>query len=551
MLSRVEHVERVDGCDSMKRIFVSSVQKEFAKVRKQFKRFMSKNPAYRRLFETFVFEEDVVACDRRTDELYIEELRKCDIYVGLIGNEYGYEDAEGVSPTEREFDEATQLGLTRLMFVLGKNNDGRSVKEIAFLKKVSDSLIRARCEDESELLPEIIDGLDNLLLEQGAYRVGPYDASLCEGATLDDIDDDKIEWFVDRARRLRNADIEEGMSTQSVLKHLKLLSDKDGGLTNAAILLFGKNPQRFHISSEVKCVQWYGTERHKPMLSYQIYKGSLFDMADEAVAFVLSKLNLHVGTRESGAQAEREYEIPASAVAEAIINAIVHRDYSSSGSVQIELYADRLVVRNPGKINPALTKAELFMEHSSYPNNCLIADQMYQTKHIEKFGTGFTDLLYSCRKAGLADPVVDDSRSEFVLTIKRNPIEAGGKETTNKQQIKKIKNSDIVALIIENPTLSIEKLANKQQITVSALRTKIESFKRSGILKREGSRKNGRWVFTSKFGGCSADGDALIKEDMEFDRDLLDRVQGYADSRGIPVSVAIHELIASSVKDEP
>ena len=274
-------------------------------------------------------------------------------------------------------------------------------------------------------------------------------------------------------------------------------------------------------------------------------------MADEAITFVRSKLNLHVGTRESGAQAEREYEIPASAVAEAIINAIAHRDYSSSGSVQIELYADRLVMRNPGKINPALTKAQLYMEHSSYPNNCLIADQLYQTKHIEKFGTGFTDLLYSCRKAGLADPVVDDSRSEFVLTIKRNPIEVGGKETTNKRQIKKIKSSDIVALIIENPTLSIEKLAKKQQITVSALRTKIESFKRAGILKREGSRKSGRWVFTSKFGGCSADGDALIKEDMEFDRDLLGRVQGYADSRGIPVSVAIHEIIAGSVKDEP
>ena len=67
--------------DSMKRIFISSVQKEFAKVRKQIKRFMSRNQAYRRYFDTFVFEEDIVACDRRADELYIDELRKCDIAV--------------------------------------------------------------------------------------------------------------------------------------------------------------------------------------------------------------------------------------------------------------------------------------------------------------------------------------------------------------------------------------------------------------------------------------------------------------------------------------
>jgi predicted HTH transcriptional regulator len=185
-----------------------------------------------------------------------------------------------------------------------------------------------------------------------------------------------------------------------VLKHLKLYSSgMNGGLTNSAILLFGREPQRFCISSEIKCVQWYGQERHKPMLSYQIYKGTLFDMADAAVAFVLSKLDLRVGTRDNCIEADREYEIPSSAVAEAIINAVAHRDYVSSGSVQVELFSDRLVVRNPGTINPALTKKDLFIEHASYPNNSLIADQLYQTKHIEKFGTGLTDLIEDCRKA--------------------------------------------------------------------------------------------------------------------------------------------------------
>ena len=104
------------GCDVARakrmslRIFISSVQKEFAEERRLLKRYISKNPVYRRFFDTFVFEEDVVAADRRTDEVYLEELGKCDIYIGLIGREYGFEDAEGVSPTEREFDEATRLG---------------------------------------------------------------------------------------------------------------------------------------------------------------------------------------------------------------------------------------------------------------------------------------------------------------------------------------------------------------------------------------------------------------------------------------------------------
>ena len=526
----------------MKRIFISSVQKEFAAARHNLKRYISKDPALRRVFDTFVFEEDVVASDRRADEVYISEIGKSDIYLGLIGNEYGYEDAEGVSPTEREYDEATRLGLPRLIFVLGRNDGARATKEAAFLKKISAAQIRSKCDDIDELILEIYASLHGLLMDQGVFRLQPFDSSICQGATLEDIDDKKIAWFVERARRLRNADLEEGMPTESVLKHLKLISDKSGELTNAAILLFGKDPQRYHISSEIKCVQWYGTERYKPMLSYQIYKGTLFDMADDALSFVLSKLNLRVGTRDAGAEADREYEIPVSAVAEAIINAVAHRDYSSSGSVQVELFSDRLVVRNPGTINPALTKEELFEEHSSYPNNCLIADQLYQTKHIEKFGTGFTDLLYSCRKAGLEDPIVDDSRSEFTVTIKRANV-------ADKKQIKEVKDSEIILLLLENPTLSIEKLANKQQITVSALRTRINKFKDCGILKREGARKNGRWVLTPKFGGCAADGGVLLSEQFEFDKDIVAKVQSYADSRGIPVSIAISELLEAGVKD--
>ena len=90
----------------MKRIFISSVQKEFADERRLLKRYISKNPAYKRLFDTFVFEEDVVATDRRTDQVYLDELGRCDIYIGLIGNEYGYEDDENRELYYTEYDAA-------------------------------------------------------------------------------------------------------------------------------------------------------------------------------------------------------------------------------------------------------------------------------------------------------------------------------------------------------------------------------------------------------------------------------------------------------------
>ena len=536
----------------MRRLFISSVQREFARERKLLKQYISKNPAYKRLFDAFVFEEDVVATDRSADEVYLDELAKCDVYIGLVGNDYGNEDANGVSPTEKEYDEATRLGLPRLMFVLGRDDGNRHPKEQAFLRKISDSLIRARCEDASTLLLEIYASLDGLLVEEGAFNVGPFDAAICNGASLTDIDEDKVRWFVKRARALRNADLDESMPVRDILVHLKLMASQNDVLTNAAILLFGKDPQRFHISSEIKCAQWYGAERKKPILSYQIYKGNLFDMADKAIAFVLSHLNRRVGTRENGAEAPREYDIPASVVSEAIINAIAHRDYASAASVQVELFSNRLVIRNPGAINPALDIEDLFKEHSSCPNNSLIADQLYQTKYIEKFGTGFTDLVNDCVQAGLGLPEMDMGHSGVTLTIHRN-YDAGMSGTNNGQirsnngQIKFVTDAEIFALILKAPTLSIGAMAERLNMPSSTLRKRVDKFRAEGVLIREGARRKGRWLVTKNYAGCASDGTLLVGVDVPLSSDLATKVQEYADKRGIPLETAVYELVTQEL----
>ncbi len=484
----------------MKRIFVSSVQKEFAGVRRLLKRYVARNPAYRRLFDAFVFEEDVVAADRRTDEVYLAELRKCDIYLGLIGNEYGFEDSSGVSPTEREYDEATRLGIPRLLFVRGRDSARRHPKEAAFLSKVSADLIRARCDDESTLLLEIYASLDALLLEEGVYRLGPFDAAPCEGAGWDDIDGAKVAWFAERARALRNADWSAGIPPASVFRHLKLVS-ASGRLSSAALLLFGRDPQQFFLSAEVKCAQWYGTERHKPMLSYQIYKGTLFDMADAATAFVLSRINLSVGTRAAGIEAPREYEIPQTVVAEAIVNAIAHRDYSSTGGIQVELFSDRLVIRNPGRIHPALAPEDLFREHSSYPNNPLIADTLYQAKYIERFGTGFTDLVADCRSAGLPDPILEQTRGEVVLVIRRPAPKAPEKfpdpwgEKWGERLGERLGKTPMAILktIHGTPETTTAALVASLGLSRTAIEKNIARLRKNGLLVRVGPARGGHW----------------------------------------------------------
>jgi ATP-dependent DNA helicase RecG len=97
-------------------IFVSSVQKEFAEVRANLKTFLLGDAVLRRFIaEVFLFEE-LPASDRRADDVYLAEVDRCDIYLGIFGNEYGFEDEEGIAPTEREYDRATEKHKTRLIY---------------------------------------------------------------------------------------------------------------------------------------------------------------------------------------------------------------------------------------------------------------------------------------------------------------------------------------------------------------------------------------------------------------------------------------------------
>ena len=397
------------------RIFISSVQTEFARERASLRDYLRGDPLMRRFFEVFLFE-DVPASDQQPSELYLDEVDRCDLYVGLFGNDYGNEDEHGISPTEREFDHATALGKHRLIFVKGTNDAIRHPKLLTLVKKAQTGLIRKRFSSAEELVAGLYAALVEYLEAKDLIRFGPFDAAPCSDAELDDLDFDRMTGFIRRARGARQLPLDENTAPEALLKHLDLLNK--GRLTNAAILLFGKTPQRFLLSSEIKCAHFHGTEVAKPIPSYQVYKGTVFDLVDQAADFVLSKINRWIGTRAESAQAPRVYEIPEEVITEAIVNAVVHRDYTDNGSVQIMLFADRLEVWNPGRLPAPLTLEELRVPHRSVPGNPLLANAMYLAEYIERMGTGTLDMIRRCADAGLPEPEFEVTGS-FVTRIWR------------------------------------------------------------------------------------------------------------------------------------
>ena len=400
------------------RIFISSVQKEFEMLRRDLKAFLLGDAALRRFVsEVFLFEE-LPASDQRADEVYLSEVQRCDIYLGIFGYEYGNEDAQGISPTEHEYACATTHRKTRLIYVWGTDETRRAPKMKKLIRRASAELVRRRVDDTNALNSEVYASLVDYLERNGALRVPPFDTSACDGATIADLSIKRMEWFLETARRERGFPLKSRTAPEALLKHLNLLADARP--TNAALLLFGSAPQRFHRAAETKCVSCHGTEYRRPFASQQIYSGDLFEQADQARDFVLAKINRAVGTRDTSITAPATYELPPDAVAEAIVNALAHRDYNSHASVEVRLFSDRLEVWNPGTLPGTLTLEDLRHDHPSVPNNPLIAESLYLTRYIEKAGSGTQRMIDLCREAGLPTPDFEQRQGSFVLTLWRD-----------------------------------------------------------------------------------------------------------------------------------
>ena len=491
------------------RIFISSVQREFARERGRLRDYLRGDPLMRRFFDVFLFEE-VPASDRRPDRVYLDEVGRCDIYVGLFGRDYGSEDAEGVSPTERELDRATELEKHRLIFVKGADVSGRHPKMDALIARAQAGLVRRRFATSAELVAGLYASLVRYLESRELLRFAPFDAAPCFGATLDDLDVEDMYRFIRIARRARQFPLPAETPPPDLLRHLNLLNK--GRLTNAAMLLFGQAPQRFLISSEVKCAHFHGTEVAKPIPSYQVYKGTVFALVDQAVDFVLGKIALSVGTRAESVRAPVEYEIPKEVVTEAIVNAVAHRDYTDNSSVQVMLFADRLEVMNSGRLPPPLTVDKLRAAHQSLPANPLLAESMYLLQYIERMGTGTVDMIRRCAEAGLPEPEFEVGAG-FLIRIWRSgedeelPATQITDPTTQKTTQKTTQITDpttqkttqkttrerILSYLRAEPSLTRRELAERTGITPDGIKYHLRELKAAGVIRRVGSDRAGRW----------------------------------------------------------
>ena len=235
---------------------------------------------------------------------------------------------------------------------------------------------------------------------------------ICEGASLEDIDEEKVRWFLEKARFERRLEVSYDTSIIDALERLNLI--KNNNLTNAAILLFAKRPQKFFLQSKVRCARYKGTTP-VDFIDLRVIEGNIVDQVDDAEKFILS--HIKKAAKIVGFKREEALEYPLNALREAIVNAICHRDYASSSDVTIGIFDDRIEISNPGTLPKPLTPADLKHKHMSIPRNPLVANAFFMIRNVEQWGEGTNKIVQWCTEYGLREPDFENIAGGFLVSF--------------------------------------------------------------------------------------------------------------------------------------
>ena len=201
-----------------------------------------------------------------------------------------------------------------------------------------------------------------------------------------------------------------------------------------------------------------------------------------------------------GIQRVERFLFPPLALREALLNAVVHKDYSSGIPIQISIYEDRIVFWNYGQLPDHWTLERLLGKHPSNPFNPLIANTFFRCGYIESWGRGIEKIKRECEKWGIPSPEYDYGMSGLMLTFRANPAqlaESLGKtsvETSVETTKMSVKTPErILAILTENPNLTLAEVADMIGKTLRTVERATAKLAREERLRFIGSRKAGYW----------------------------------------------------------
>jgi len=234
---------------------------------------------------------------------------------------------------------------------------------------------------------------------------------------LDEIDPETVRKFIrmaSRNGRLKTADENEEIKT--ILKKLKLIIN--GKLTNAAIMLFGKNPQKYFINALVRVGRF---KDEITIIGDRRIEGNLFKQIEEAEEAIKNFINVRYEITGEQLIRKNIWDYPLEAIREALLNAVIHRDYFKYNvQTQIKIFNDWIWFFNIGGLPEGITLEQLKTTHPSVARNPLIVHTFYLAGLIEEYGSGIGRIMDSLKEANLPEPEFKEEFAGFSLYLRKD-----------------------------------------------------------------------------------------------------------------------------------
>lgn len=308
--------------------------------------------------------------------------------------------------------------------------------------------------------------------------------------TEEELDLETIERFKILARD-RLPYVKEEKS-KMILQKLNLI--KGDKYKRAAVLLFAKNPQKYFLQARIRIGKFLNEAE---ILTSDIVEGNLFRQVDLSLDILRTKYLLSPISYE-GIYRREKLEYPYEALREAVLNAVIHRDYMITSNIQIRVYPDKLEIMNDGKLPGEITVEDLKNVHNSIPRNFLIADTFYKSGQIENWGRGTIRIIKECVDNGLPQPLFYVNKHLFTVRLLLNRTDkvtdkVTGKVTDKVTDSLSEKQKKIMSLLRENNRMTLSDLSEALGISRRKIVDHTNKLKEKGVLMRVGNNKSGYW----------------------------------------------------------
>lgn len=324
------------------------------------------------------------------------------------------------------------------------------------------------------------DEYERLILEKHKEKL-QFDKEICDKANLNDLDWEFVKKeFIPLYEKSSGKKITG--TPKSILESLSCV--KDNKPTNAGILLFGKDPQKFFMNAYIALARYAAEEVDVKRLDYKEFTGNLFQQIDNCSKYIKENISVMSQLRKDRIQREDIPEYGWFSIREIITNAVCHRDYSNVGTkVIVKMFSNRIEFYNPGGLHKGITPKNI--AEMQFSRNPVIAKILAKVEYIEELGEGWNKILKEHKEHPLKPklPAVKADEHAFIVNI----YSSKDKFTEQKEPIElSDRQQKIISYLKANKKINTTSCAKLLDISNDTALRELSSLKTKGLIIKKG-----------------------------------------------------------------